>query len=116
MHLLVLFKPGKLPTMTVAEPGAQGVVTGMHGMGVSTPRAAAVAAATVGFAIEVHMANGGILAMGAKSMMLAAGGPPAIVRLTGGSTTRELGAIPKLHIITAPATTCCGMELDYLRS
>jgi hypothetical protein len=37
-------------------------------------------------------------------MMFAAGGPPAIVRLTG-RTLSALGATPKLHIIIAPETT-----------
>ena len=37
------------PIITVGEPGFQGPAgTGMHGMGVRTPRAAAVAAATCG--------------------------------------------------------------------
>ncbi|MNG34964.1 hypothetical protein D3C84_1215890 [compost metagenome] len=37
-------------------PGIHGVaVAGMHGIGVSTPSAAAVAAATVGLARLVHM-------------------------------------------------------------
>jgi hypothetical protein len=47
----VLFSAGIPPISTVGEPGAQGVVVaGMHGIGVSTPSAAAVAAATVGLA------------------------------------------------------------------
>jgi hypothetical protein len=116
MHLLVLFRAGILPTMTVGEPGAHGeLVTGTQGMGVRTPKAAVVAEATVGFASDMHMPKSGILAIGLKSMMFAAGGPPTMVRLTGG-TTRELGAIPKLHIIMAPATTCCGMSFDYHRT
>jgi hypothetical protein len=54
------------PIMTVGEPGAHGAgVTGMQGMGVRTPMAAAVAAATVGLAMDVHIANGGILTTGA---------------------------------------------------
>ncbi|EDX82857.1 hypothetical protein S7335_35 [Synechococcus sp. PCC 7335] len=40
-------------------------MTGMHGIGVSTPSAAAVAVATVGLANELHTPKGGILAMGA---------------------------------------------------
>ena len=51
---------------TVGEPGAHGAgITGKQGMGVSTPRAAAVALATVGLAKELHMPKGGILTMGA---------------------------------------------------
>ena len=53
MHFDVLFKPGIPRTMTVGEPGTQGAeVTGMQGIGVKTPNAAAVAAATIGFAID----------------------------------------------------------------
>lgn len=66
MHFELLFKAGKLLSKTVGEPGTQGAtVTGMQGIGVSTPNAAAVAAATIGFASEVHMPNGAILTMGA---------------------------------------------------
>jgi hypothetical protein len=72
-------------------------------MGVSTPSAAAVAAATVGLAGEEHMPNGGILTTGAESMMVAAG-VPVRVRFTG-STTSVDGAAPKLHIMLAPMQT-----------
>jgi len=48
--------------MTVGAPGTQGAgVLGMHGIGVSAPIAADVAAATVGFASDVHIPNGRIL-------------------------------------------------------
>ena len=95
-----------LATSTCAEPGTQGdVVMGIHGIGVSTPSAADVAAATVGFEIEVHMPKGGMFTIGLKSMMLPAGGPPANTALVG-NTINELGATPKLHVIMAPATTC----------
>src|SRR5215467_12011483 len=102
------------PIITVADPGVHGVVTGMQGIGVSTPSAAAVAAATVGLARDMHMANGGIFVIGAKSMIFAAGGPPALVRLTG-RTLRTEGAMPKVHIIMAPEVTCCGINLFWLR-
>lgn len=47
--------------VTVGEPGIQGaVVTGMQGIGVKTPNAAAVAEATVGFAGDEHMPKGRI--------------------------------------------------------
>lgn len=55
----LLLSAGIPAIITVGEPGIHGAaVTGMQGMGVSTPIAAAVAAATVGFAGEVHMAKG----------------------------------------------------------
>ncbi len=47
----VSFNAGILAMVTVGDPGAHGVgVTGMQGIGVNTPNAAAVAAATIGFA------------------------------------------------------------------
>lgn len=106
MHLQVLLSAGMFPINTVAEPGVHGAaVTGTQGIGVNTPMAAEVAAATVGFASEVHIAKGGMFTMGLLSMIVAAGGPPAMVMLVG-STINALGAAPKLHAIMAPATTC----------
>lgn len=65
MHLHVLFTAGFPPTITVGEPGAHGpAVAGIQGMGVNTPNAAAVAAATVGFARDEHMPKGMIFTMG----------------------------------------------------
>ena len=69
-----LFRAGIFFIITVGDPGAQGaVVLGMHGMGVRTPKAAAVAAATVGFAMELHMPKGIILTIGLLSIMVASG-------------------------------------------
>jgi hypothetical protein len=45
-------------------------------MGVSTPNAAEVAEATVGFAKEVHMPQLPIFTIGATSAMVPAGFPP----------------------------------------
>jgi len=98
------FSVGMLPTSIVGEPGAHGAgVTGTHGIGVKTPSAAAVAAATVGFDSELHMPNGGTFVIGTLSMIVAAG-VPVSTALTG-RTTSELGAAPKLHCITAPMQT-----------
>src|SRR5260370_16608912 len=68
-----LSRAGMPPIITVAAPGFHGVVTGTQGIGVKTPRAAAVADATVGLAMDMHMPKGGMFVMGTKSMMLAAG-------------------------------------------
>lgn len=104
MSLEVLLSAGMLAIKTVGEPGAHGAaVTGMQGMGVSTPNAAAVAAATIGFAMLLHMPNGGTLTMGLLSMMLAAGVP--LMTLFAGRTTSVDGATPKLHCIMAPMHT-----------
>ena len=58
-------KLGMPPTMTVGDPGIHGAeVIGMQGMGVSTPKAAAVAAATIGLEGQLHMPNGKMLSIG----------------------------------------------------
>ncbi len=107
IHFAELLRAGKLLINTVGAPTTQGAtVTGIQGIGVNTPNAAAVAAATIGLAIELHMPNGGILAIGAKSMIVAAKGPPAIVGGPLGMTINELGVAPKLHCNIAPITTC----------
>jgi hypothetical protein len=65
MSLEVSFNAGIFPTSTVGDPGSQGAgVTGTQGMGVNTPKAAVVAAATVGLARLVHIPKGGIFTMG----------------------------------------------------
>ena len=95
--------------MTVAAPGAHGAgVTGMQGMGVRTPRAAAVAAATMGLAIDWHMPNGGMFIIGALAVMLAAG-VPVITQVVGRTTSVE-GAAPKLHDILALIQTCSAIK------
>jgi len=65
MHVEVSFRAGMLASCNIGEPGVQGaVVFGMHGIGVNTPKAADVAEATVGFAIELHMPNGRMFTIG----------------------------------------------------
>jgi hypothetical protein len=77
-------------------------------MGVNTPMAAAVAAATCGLAIERHKPNGGIFTIGILSITLAAGMPSAMVRFLG-STVNLLGATPCEHSRLAPIVTCVGI-------
>jgi hypothetical protein len=89
---------------TVGEPGIHGaVVTGIQGIGVSTPIAAAVAAATVGFEGDWHMPKGIIFTKGLLSMILAIG--MAVLTLFRGSTMKDPGANPKLHLSIAPPHT-----------
>lgn len=110
MHIETLLRAGIPPIMKVAEPGVQGAgITGTQGIGVSTPKAAAVAEATVGLAIDMHMPKGGMFIMGMLSMMVAAGAP-AMVLLVGNTENAE-GAIPKVQVIMAPAVTSCGIIL-----
>jgi hypothetical protein len=89
-------RAGMFPSNTVGAPTTHGAgVTGTQGIGVSTPSAAAVAAATIGLANDMHIPKGGTFTSGFPSRMLAAG-VPVSVRFTGG-TTNVLGATPKLH-------------------
>jgi hypothetical protein len=112
MHLQVSFSDGLWASITVGEPGIQGAgVLGMHGMGVSAPMAAAVAAATFGLASDWHIPNGMMFIMGMWSMMLAAGWLPHMTMFIG-NTTRVPGAIPILHLSMAPFTTCFGIDIS----
>jgi hypothetical protein len=99
---------GALHNTTVAAPGVQGAgVTGIHGIGVGVPMAAAVAAATMGFDGDWHMPKGGILSIGTLSRILAA--MTLLVRTVLGVGFKTLGAMPKLHFILAPIHVCFGM-------
>lgn len=61
----VLLSAGILPSSTVGDPTIHGAgVTGTQGIGVSTPIAAAVAAATAGLVGVIHIPNGIILTIG----------------------------------------------------
>src|SRR5262245_43295132 len=101
-----------LPMSTVGTPGAHGPAgTGVHGIGVSTPSAAAVAAATAGLPMLVHMPKGITLRKGTLSAMFAAGAP-ASTRFTG-KTTSEPGASPIVHIVVAPALTINPMNVPF---
>jgi hypothetical protein len=106
IHFELLLSAGILPTNTVGEPGTHGAaVTGMQGIGISAPNAAAVADATVGLDIEMHIPKGKMFTIGLLSIMLAIG--MAVMTRFAGKTMRELGARPKLHCKLAPALTNC---------
>lgn len=111
MHIESLVSAGMPAMSTSGAPGAQGaVVTGTHGIGVCTPRAAAVAAITSGLVVELHMPKVGMLTIGAKCEMLAAGRSLAVTKVGG---TEQLsgtgGPSPIVHWSMAPSTTCMGM-------
>jgi hypothetical protein len=104
-----MFRAGIPPSITVGEPGAHGAtVTGMQGIGVRTPSAAAVAAATVGFEGDMHIPKVGMFTIGLLSMMQAAG--VVMFVLFNGSTASAAGAAPKLHIIIVPVVTNGGIN------
>jgi hypothetical protein len=99
MHLEELLRAGLPAIITVGEPGIHGPgMLGMHGIGVNTPIAAAVAEATCGFDMDIHIPKGGILTIGLFSMIEAAAGPPALTMPTGNTLSAD-GAAPKVHII-----------------
>jgi hypothetical protein len=91
-----MLRAGPAPIITVGILGIQGVVTGTHGIGVRTPRAAAVAAATVGLANEEHIPNGATFTIGVKSIILPAGNPPQRTLFVG-SIFKVDGATPNVH-------------------
>lgn len=100
----LLLRAGLPPISTVGEPGIQGaVVTGIQGMGVRTPIAAAVAAATAGFAGFLHIPNGMMFVIGMLSMIVATG-VEDVTRLTG-STFSTDGVMPKEQLSVAPPHT-----------
>ncbi len=113
MQVQVLFRAGRLARRTVGEPGVQGAgVLGMHGMGVSTPSAAAVAAATAGLAGDMHIPKLAIFTSGWLSMMVAAGVRSSTLLV--GNTFSVLGATPNGHINRAPETTNCGIIRGWI--
>jgi hypothetical protein len=110
INLDKLSSVGMFPNSTVGAPGTHGAgVFGTQGMGVNTPKAAAVADATSGLAIDMHIPNGMMFSIGTWSMILASGTWLVNVLFTG-NTTSELGAAPKLHIIEAPMQTCIAIS------
>src|SRR5688572_30236516 len=105
MHWHAWCAVGAGPLRAVGAPGSHGAtVTGVHVPGVSTPSAAAVWAAVIGFARLVHRPNGRMLTNGLLSMIVAAGRFSTSVRLSG-STISVLGARPNEHNVPAPVTT-----------
>lgn len=94
LHFEFLVSAFLFAIFTLLEPGFHGpAITGMQGIGVSTPIAAEVAADTVGLDIERHIPKGGMLTMGMLSITVAAGNLSANVLLMGG-TMRVLGVKP----------------------
>lgn len=90
--------------MTVGLVETQGeTMTGTQGIGVSTPKAAAVAEATLGFDKVLHIPNGIIFTIGIKSVTEATGNPQIKIG-NFGRTTNEDGAAPNVHLHIAPQT------------
>src|SRR6516165_9109205 len=94
-HMQALCNAGTPLRVTDTAPGAHGsTVTGTHGIGVSTPRAAAVAEATSGLEGVLHIPKVGMLSIGAKCSIVAAGKPPAVTNEGGAAQLSTAGATP----------------------
>ncbi len=76
----------------------------MQGIGVRTPRAAAVADATVGLARDEHIPQEDMFTIGEASCIVAAGFPP-IISFDWEVTVSAAGVVPKGHFTKAPVTT-----------
>lgn len=110
MHELSSVSTGSPLIVTFELPGAHGAaVTGTHGICVSTPWAAAVADATWGLAMDLHVPNGKMFVIGIMSATVAVGWDSPSVRFVG-NTVSELVALPWLHLSVAPLTTILGMS------
>jgi hypothetical protein len=97
MHVSEASKHGPIGDIIFGFDEIHGaVVAGIHGIGVSTPSAAAVAAATVGFEGDEHIPNDAMLSSGTKSMIVATGSPQINIGTFGGTTSGH-GVIPKEH-------------------
>ena len=88
------------------------VIIGIHGIGVSVPSFAAVAAATTGFDKVTQFPNGFMFNIGTKSVMCATGSPDA--KIVPGATNIVDGVVPNAHLHVAPLTTI-GIFLDSNR-
>src|ERR1700754_4216181 len=80
----------------------------MHGPGVGTPSAAAVAAAVAGLACDMHGPKGLMLTIGTWSLMLAAGWCAVLTSLTG-STVSTPGTGHIVQRMTALLQTWLGI-------
>ena len=89
-------RAGYPPINILGFPGIHGpTVTGIQGMGVSIPRAAAVADATEGLAIQLHIPNGRTFKRDILSIIFANG----ILETTPftGNTVKSDGTVPNEH-------------------
>lgn len=105
IHISPVWSTGAIPAVTVGFVEIHGDgITGMQGIGVSTPKAAAVAVATAGFVMVEHIPNGLIFSKGTKSLIVATATPETNTEFFGRTQSVD-GAIPKEHFKQAPQTT-----------
>ncbi len=103
-----------LPSINSALPDAiHDDVCGTQGCGVSTPSAAAVAAATCGFARDVHIPKDGMFTPPAASIMVAIVFPSHIC-VGALVAVNWHGAVPKVHISVAPVVINIAIFIPFL--
>lgn len=111
MSMESLVRAGLPPINSFGLPGIQGpAIIGIHGMGVSTPKAAAVALATFGLARLLHIPNGIIFITEMLSMMDARAWE--LMTLAPGRTFNTDGAAPNEQVMDAPAQTQHGIYIS----
>ncbi|GHT88314.1 hypothetical protein FACS1894113_0460 [Alphaproteobacteria bacterium] len=104
IHIFPFMTTAPVASSTVGLVDTQGdAITGTHGIGVKTPSAAAVAAATAGLAGHEHIPKHAILSIGTKLVMLATGKLQARTLFKGRMLSGP-GATPNEHLHTAPFT------------
>ena len=96
---------GTPPIVTSLEPGVHGARTGTQGCGVSVPEAALVAAATWGFAVDVHIPNGGTF--DAATSLTTPAAPVAETSVP--EAEKVAGVVPNEHCSVAPVHTWLGI-------
>ncbi len=113
MHLLSIVRQGLPPASTGDPPGVQlPAVEGTQGWGVSTPMAAAVAEATCGLAMLVHIPKLGMFKIPVPSAMVPIGFPSANVDMLF-VALKDAGPVPKEQVSDAPVTTICDIFFPY---
>ena len=104
MHLQSCVRQGFPCAKTILPAGIHALVAGMHGCGVNTPSAAAVAAATCGFANDEHIPKGLILIIDFASVKVATGLP--LIWIIGALVAFNTdGVVPNEHATVAPLFT-----------
>jgi hypothetical protein len=101
-HVDASSSAGLPSTVTLVEPGVHGLSTGWHGCGVRTPWADAVALATCGLAIDMHMPNAGTFAAPQSVIAPAAISVPVMSVL---DALKVAGVVPNEHCSDAPVQT-----------
>jgi len=112
MSLQESVKIGKFAILAF-PPGVHGATkTGMQGIGVKVPIAAAVAEATCGLDIDLHIPKEAIFSIGVKSIIFPICIFPMVGR-KGSIITKLVGEAPKEHSNVAPLHTGFAIHLDY---